>query len=83
MTRYALEANPELAHRMNEMIGGPALVDAMRANDMLRAAITYTLAHAKDGLEWLRAWTEGDAEAMAELDAHIAAAIRKRGMGDA
>lgn len=38
----------------------------------LSAAIDYALNHAADGLEWLRAWNEGDPEAMTELDAWMA-----------
>lgn len=45
----------------------------MTAADWLRAAIDYALDHADDGLVWLRAWNEGDREAMAELEAHVQA----------
>ena len=43
--------------------------DKQRA-DILIAAIDYALDHAQDGIEWLRAWNEGDKQAMKELEFH-------------
>lgn len=67
-----LEASPELADTMNKLVGGPALVEATQRADALVAAIQYALDLPSDGLIWLRLWSEGDKEAMAELDDHLA-----------
>ena len=42
------------------------------AVDQLRAAIAYALDRpGGEGLEWLRAWNEGDQEAIDELDKFV------------
>ena len=48
---------------------------AEKRAEALLAAINYTIEGGPggDGLEWLRAWAEGDEEAMRELEAHLAA----------
>ena len=43
-------------------------VEQIEGAEQLRAAIDFAL-EADDGLEWLRAWREGDAEAMQALAA--------------
>lgn len=48
------------------------LADEIKRTQTLLAAINYAIEEAEDGIDWLRAWSYGEPEAMAELNAFIA-----------